>query len=83
MEYTHTITSKGQVTLPKDLRQKLGLDKLGRASIRLNAQGEIVITKPKTIDDVRAVLNKPSHRDKLTDRERLVGPSLAKKYGVR
>ncbi len=83
MEYTHTITSKGQITLPKELRQKLGLDEVGRATLRLNERGEIVVTKPKTLQDVRRELATPSHDDPLTDREHQMGKVLTKKYGVR
>lgn len=41
-----TITSKGQVTLPKVLRDKLGLKPGSEVRFLLNAQGEVVV-EPK------------------------------------
>jgi antitoxin PrlF len=61
MIYTNSITSKGQITLPKEFRDKLGLDKLGQAQIRMNTRGEIVITPAKSLAEVRAMLSKPTH----------------------
>lgn len=87
MTYTNSITAKGQITLPKLFRDKLGLDKLGKADIRFNDHDEIVITRPKTPDDslarIRAILANPSHSQPLTERQKLIGDYLAKKYHVR
>jgi bifunctional DNA-binding transcriptional regulator/antitoxin component of YhaV-PrlF toxin-antitoxin module len=83
MNYTHSITRKGQITIPKELREKLGLDKIGRASIRLNERNEIVVTAPKTLVDVRALLNHPTFKDQLSDKEAAIGQQLARKYDVR
>lgn len=38
-----TLTSKGQVTLPKSLRDKLGLGPGAEVSFSVNAQGEVVV----------------------------------------
>lgn len=83
MNYTNSITSKGQITIPKEFREKLGLDKIGKATIRLNKKGEIVLTPPKTLTEIRTLLSKPSHKDPLTPREAAIGTALAKKYGIR
>jgi bifunctional DNA-binding transcriptional regulator/antitoxin component of YhaV-PrlF toxin-antitoxin module len=83
MNYTYSITSKGQITLPKEFREKLGLDKIGKATLQINDKNEIVITSPKNLSEVRALLSKPSFKDKLSEKEQSVGAQLAKKYGVR
>ncbi len=83
MSYTYSITSKGQVTIPKEFRDKLGLDKIGKATIRLNDKNEIVLTPPKTLADVRALLNKPTFKDAPSEKEETIGRSLAQQYGVR
>ncbi len=82
MNYTHSITSKGQITIPKEFREKLGLDKIGKATLRVNDNNEIVITSPKNLHDVRTLLNKPSFKDKTSDTEQTIGTQLAKKYAV-
>ena len=58
---TATLTSKGQVTIPLEVRQRLGLDTGDRIEFVLLADGEYAI-KP-AIDDVRSLkglLRKPS-----------------------
>jgi AbrB family looped-hinge helix DNA binding protein len=82
MNYTYSITSKGQITIPKEFREKLGLDKLGKATLRVNDRDEIVITTPKDLTEVRLLLNKPSFKDKASEREQTIGAQLATKYAV-
>ncbi len=83
MNYTHSITSKGQVTIPKELRERLGLDKVGKATIYLNTNNEIVLTLPKTLKEIRTLLNNPTHKDKPSAKEQAIGDQLAEKYEVR
>ncbi len=82
MNYTYSITSKGQITIPKEFRDKLGLDKIGKATLRVNDNNEIVITSPKGLDEVRVLLNKPTFKDKVSDTEQMIGDQLAQKYAV-
>jgi antitoxin PrlF len=42
-----TLTSKGQVTIPKEIRQLLGLKEGDRLEFRLDDQGKVVI-QPET-----------------------------------
>lgn len=80
MHYTHSITSKGQITIPKEFRDKLGLDKFGKATIKMNQNGEIILSKPKNLGEIRAILGQPTFKSALTEREKLVAPQLVKKY---
>jgi bifunctional DNA-binding transcriptional regulator/antitoxin component of YhaV-PrlF toxin-antitoxin module len=82
MNYTYSITSKGQITIPKEFREKLGLDRVGKATLRVNDKNEIVITTPKNLAEVRLLLNKPTFKDKTSQREQTIGEQLAKKYAV-
>lgn len=82
MNYTYSITSKGQITIPKEFREKLGLDKLGKATLKVNDRNEIVITTPKDLNEVRALLNKPTFQDKTSGKEQAIGTQLADKYAV-
>jgi antitoxin PrlF len=83
MNYTYSITSKGQITIPKEFRQRLGLDKVGKATLQINDKNEIVITTPKNLPEIRALLNKPSFKDSPSETEQTIGAQLAKKYDVR
>lgn len=84
MTYTYSITSKGQVTLPKAFRDKLDLGK--SASIRMNRRGEIVITRPPTAGETHAkikkILAKPAGNRALSEKGKLIGDYLADKYDV-
>jgi AbrB family looped-hinge helix DNA binding protein len=82
MSYTYSITSKGQLTIPKEFREKLGLDKLGKATLQVNDRNEIIITAPKDLAAVRSLLNKPTFKDKTSEKEQAIGAQLAKKYAV-
>ncbi len=82
MSYTYSITSKGQITIPKEFRNKLGLDRVGKATLQINDRDEIVITAPKDLSEVRALLNNPTFEDKPSKRELSIGSELAKKYEV-
>lgn len=82
MNYTHSITAKGQITIPKEFRDKLGLDKIGKATLQLNSKNEIILTPPKDLAAVRSILNKPSFKDNPSETEQVIGKQLAKKYGV-
>jgi antitoxin PrlF len=82
MNYTYSITSKGQITIPKEFRERLGLDKIGKATLRVNDKDEIIIASPKGLIEVRSLLNKPTFKDKTSDKEQAIGAQLAKKYAV-
>jgi antitoxin PrlF len=49
-----TITVKGQVTLPKDLRDAAGLNPGDKVEFILNAAGGIVVSKPGTAGAYKA-----------------------------
>lgn len=40
-----TITSKGQITLPKPIRQALGVDVGGKVAFELGDNGQVVVTR--------------------------------------
>jgi len=82
MIYTFSITSKGQVTIPKAFRDRLGLDKTGKASMRMNDRGEVILTAPKDLKAVRSMLAQPSHREPLSDKEQIIAEHLIRKYDV-
>ena len=82
MSYTFSITSKGQITIPKEFRDKLGFNKIGKATLQVNDRDEIVITVPKGLSEIRALLNQPTFKDKPSKTEQAIGDQLAKKYEI-
>jgi AbrB family looped-hinge helix DNA binding protein len=41
---TATLTTKGQVTIPKDVREHLGIDKGDRVSFVVQEDGSVIVT---------------------------------------
>ena len=82
MSYTYSITSKGQITIPIEFRKQLGLDKLGKATLHVNDNNEIIITAPKDLSEVRALLSNPSFNDSTSEKEQAIGAQLSQKYDV-
>lgn len=56
---TLTITSKGQTTIPAQIRHKLGLDKTGGVlQVSFNEdKGELTISKPLSVDELSTKLS--------------------------
>jgi antitoxin PrlF len=46
MQIYSTITSKGQVTIPAEIRKRLGVDTNDKVVFQVNSQGEILLTTP-------------------------------------
>ena len=65
--YTSSISPKGQITLPKDIRARLGLRAKDRVSIHL--EDEHIVVTP-AVDTLRAAYRSiPALKRPLTDRE--------------
>src|SRR3546814_11457591 len=43
-----TITSKGQITLPKPIRQALGVDVGGKVAFELNERGQVLVSRAES-----------------------------------
>ena len=46
MTYQTTVTKKGQITIPKPFRDKLGLDRIKRVTVEMKPTGESLEVKP-------------------------------------
>ena len=57
---TATITSKGQITVPKEIRDHLGVAAGDRLSFQIGSTGEVVV-EPETVD-VRTLRGMLKHR---------------------
>lgn len=56
MTYYSTVTSKGQITLPASMREKMRLKAGQRVSITQSSTGQVNIDAPPSIDDIRKQL---------------------------
>lgn len=58
-----TITSKGQITIPKAVRDSLRLDKGDKIEFVLTKKGEVILRPvSKKVDDVFGMLHKPGRK---------------------
>lgn len=59
------ITSKGQVTIPKKIREKMNLHPGDQILFEETEQGDIKISSPKkSIKDLRGILHQPGQKAK-------------------
>ncbi|OGL30707.1 hypothetical protein A3F37_03755 [Candidatus Saccharibacteria bacterium RIFCSPHIGHO2_12_FULL_41_12] len=69
MSYDYTITSKGQITLPKKLRDTVGLKTGSHANISLLDNRTIIIRAPLGIEEIRKKIGAPANDQPLTKKE--------------
>jgi len=54
-----TLTSKGQITLPKEVREQLGLKPGDRVEIYVDQDGRAVIERTLSLEELAGVLPRP------------------------
>ena len=62
-----TVTIKGQVTLPKDVRETTGIKPGDRVNVRATAAGTVIIEKSQSADDYEARLRALAKRRLIRD----------------
>lgn len=70
MTHANTVTSKGQVTIPKELRDRIGLKTGDSARFELLDDRTIIIRAPLNDEQVRHLVGKPKNDQPLTTKER-------------
>jgi antitoxin PrlF len=67
-----TLTSKGQITIPKEIRDHLGLSAGDRLDFQI-AEGGAVLVEPETVDmrSLRSIL-KPGRKVSLAEMDRAI-----------
>lgn len=77
-----TITSKGQVTIPKKIREKLNLRPGDKVNFVETNEGEIKIhPQKKSIKDLRGILHRPGQKAKsVEDMNEGIREYLKEKY---
>lgn len=81
---TATITSKGQVTIPKKIRDKLGLKPGDTLNFEVEDNRTISVKRKKSIDEAFGMLQR-ENQEALTieDMNEGVAEYFRKKYGVK
>jgi AbrB family looped-hinge helix DNA binding protein len=69
MNYISPVTSKGQITLPKDVRIKSGVIPGKSVRITVDEDNVVRISAPKSIEEIRRLIGMPSGDDPLTAKE--------------
>ena len=66
-----TVTSKGQVTLPKEIRKKLHLEAGEKIDFRMDEETGTAMLVPlnKKVDDVFGLLRRPKRKKRITVEE--------------
>ena len=75
-----TLTSKGQVTIPKAVRDELGLREGDRIAFRVLEDGTVVV-EPETVEirDLRGILKPKRKGVSVSDMEKAVRAEAVKK----
>jgi AbrB family looped-hinge helix DNA binding protein len=80
---TSTISSKGQITVPKAIRTRLGLRAGTRVAFELTADGAVLrrdhSKRVSTVDRVRGILKRSVSTDLLIDQMRGPLPAFPRK----
>ncbi|QQS19313.1 AbrB/MazE/SpoVT family DNA-binding domain-containing protein [Candidatus Saccharibacteria bacterium] len=77
MTYSATISSQGQLTIPAKVRRELGITKHVRLDVR---NGELIVQRELSLEDIKNILKGPSRPSKLSDREQLLSEGATAKY---
>lgn len=69
MTYRTILTSKGTTTIPKDIRDQLGVKAGMLISFTRNTSGEYVLGRTQTIEELRVINKKALTRAKTAHKE--------------
>ena len=77
---TATVTSKGQITIPREVRQALGLRPGDRVAFRLRDDGTVAV-EPETVDvrTLRGSLKSRVHGVSVADMDRAIRRAAARR----
>jgi len=76
-----TMTSKGQITVPKDIRLKLGLRPGDRIRFLLEADGRVRLMPAKRdVSELVGILPKPKRALSIEDMDEAIGRAVAEKF---
>ncbi len=74
-----TITSKGQITIPKEVRDRLGLKPGDRVEIYLEPDGRAVIERTIKLEELIGILPRPKKALTVEEINQAIGEAAAKR----
>jgi antitoxin PrlF len=80
--YEATVTSKGQLTIPKDVRERLGLGN-GGGKVRLTIEDDNRVTisaKPLRLSDLAGILGKPRRSLTLEEMDQAIAQAAVERF---
>ncbi|WP_288425868.1 AbrB/MazE/SpoVT family DNA-binding domain-containing protein [uncultured Agrobacterium sp.] len=82
MGFQTTITSKGQMTVPKNVRDELEIKPGDKCYVWVRHREMIVVPRNKSVNDLAGILGKPPNGRKLAIEEidSLVGDAVSEEY---
>jgi len=76
-----TVTAGGKVTLPKELRERLGLRTGSRLRLAVDADRRLVMTaEAKRLSDLAGILGKPRRTATLEDMDKGIRDAVVERY---
>lgn len=73
------ITSKGQATIPKAVRDHLGLSAGDRVKFFIHPNGSVVLLPKRPVTALREILHRPKKRASLADMDAAIAEAVAER----
>lgn len=76
-----TVTGKGQVTIPKEVRERLGVRRGGKVRFAIEEGGRVAMrARPSSIQDLFGILGKPPRSATLEEMDEGIRRAVVDKY---
>jgi len=77
---TATLTSKGQMTIPKEIRDKLELKPGDRVELNVLPDGRVLMTPTVPLASLAGILPKPKRAHTVDDMNTAIAEAVSRKY---
>ena len=77
---TATLTSKGQMTIPKEIRDKLELKPGDRVELSVLPDGRVLMTPTVPLASLAGILPKPKRAYTVEDMNTAIAEAVSRKY---
>jgi AbrB family looped-hinge helix DNA binding protein len=79
--YEVSVTAKGQVTIPKEIRDRLGVRGAGKVHFTIEDRGVVLKSKTGTIEDLAGILHRPGmHAKTVEEMDEGIRKAVAGRY---
>jgi antitoxin PrlF len=78
---TVTLTSKGQMTIPKDIRDRLGLKQGDRLDLTMQPDGSVrIVARNLDISELQGLLGKPKRRVSIAEMNQAIAEGWTRRW---